>query len=176
MYLRTEEVPIYEHLFLPIDVEAVIGNQQFLLGKEIVGHDLATQYGGRGFDADTPESCQAECLARQPLCGAWTYKAGDQCYLKHPSACCNQTGNVGDAASAISGFLCPQCWSTSGPCQSSCNHQQLIDAFLQPVDDAIGGVQVQDLSATVSTYRISLSTSSFRKKNTGIAMSYFGLI
>lgn len=40
------------------------GNQLFLPGYEIVEDQLSSEYGGGGFQVESPEACQTECFAR----------------------------------------------------------------------------------------------------------------
>jgi len=97
-----------------------IGNQLFLPGIEIISDNLTTLEGGGGFKVPSAEACQTECSERTGLCGAWSFNFDtEQCHLHSVSACCNQFGKQVKAASYMSGYICPQCWSTKNQCPCS---------------------------------------------------------
>ena len=103
--------------------------------------DLTEAFGGSGLTKDSPEQCQAECLAREKLCFGWTFDNYDEktekgiCYLKLSSICCNQNKKMKTKVGAISGFVCDNCgdciscWSTSGLCPCKQDVFQLDPQF-----------------------------------------------
>ena len=47
------------------------------------------------------------------MCGAWTYDAlNGKCFLHNVDACCGQRDKQEKDPGFISGYACPQCWST----------------------------------------------------------------
>ena len=50
-------------------------------------------------------------------CGAWSFDAStNHCYLHSVDACCGQHEKREEASSWISGYYCPECWSTRNEC------------------------------------------------------------
>ena len=51
------------------------------------------------------------------VCGAWSFDAlTETCQLFNVDACCGQLDKQENAASFISGYACPHCWSTHNEC------------------------------------------------------------
>ena len=47
------------------------------------------------------------------LCGAWSFDNNEEiCYLHTIDGCCGQYGKREVNSDWISGYVCPQCWST----------------------------------------------------------------
>jgi len=78
---------------------------------------------GNDFEEDFTSGiiqCQQQCLARNKnkgVCGAWSFDAlTETCQLFNVDACCGQLDKQENAASFISGYACPHCWSTHNEC------------------------------------------------------------
>jgi len=104
-----------------------IGNEELLENIEIKNDNPLFFTGGskviiEGFE-DYLE-CQDECKRsnEEPpekftKCSAWSYnKNTSTCYLQNVDACCGQNENLIPNNSSISGYICPNCWSTRGVC------------------------------------------------------------
>jgi len=97
-----------------------IGNQLFLPGVKIISDQLTSLEGGGGFKVPSAEACQTECSERIGLCGAWSFDFDtEKCHLHSVSACCNQFGKQVEVNSYMSGYICPNCWSTENQCPCS---------------------------------------------------------
>jgi len=76
--------------------------------------------------------CQEECKRsneeppeKYTKCSAWSYnKDTSTCYLQDVDACCGQRDDQEKDEAFISGYICPNCWSTHGICP--CKISELI--------------------------------------------------
>jgi len=70
--------------------------------------------------ADDHTECKEECQSRCGKCGAWSfYETEGLCYLHTSNACCGQQMKQTDNPKFVSGYVCPNCWSTKNltcPC------------------------------------------------------------
>jgi len=76
--------------------------------------------------------CQEECKRsneeppeKYTKCSAWSYNKNTSiCYLQDVDACCGQRDDQVKDEAFVSGYICPNCWSTHGICP--CKITELI--------------------------------------------------
>jgi len=110
----------------------LIGNEEVLRGIKITDdrvlvaddHNVVTDEEIQFFYEEW-EECQDECLARQGLCGAWSFDDKDGiCYIHTVESCCGQFGKREKNSDWISGYACHRCWSTKTGTDCPCSQRE----------------------------------------------------
>merc|ERR1712066_55911 len=64
--------------------------------------------------------CEYQCARRnknETHCGAWSFDKDNQiCYIHNVEACCGQLDKQKANPDFVSGYICPNCWSTRNDC------------------------------------------------------------
>jgi len=89
------------------------GNSKILDGKSSVPLVFLTE---------SHEECKQECELRCGMCGAWSYNTEElECNLHTVNSCCGQKAKQKPSSGWISGYYCPNCWSTGKGAECPCS-------------------------------------------------------
>jgi len=90
--------------------------------------------------------CKWQCARRNTeasVCGAWSFdKENRTCRLFYVTACCGQKDKRDVNESFVSGYVCPNCWSTRKKCSCSIDEleQKAVDTAHSKGGGGKGGV------------------------------------
>ena len=89
-------------------------------------------------------------FGRGGKCGSWSFDGSrNLCYLHDSDGCCNQFNKRVPDDNFISGYICPNCWSTKNDCP--CSKDEREDDYNS--DFIAGGETPDQASSVVSAYQ-----------------------
>ena len=86
-------------------------------------------------------------FGRGGKCGSWSFDGNrNKCYLHDSDGCCDQFNKRVPDENFVSGYICPNCWSTKNDCPCSKDEREAV----YNSDFIVGNESPDHASSTVS--------------------------
>ena len=116
---------------LPYDWDGnALTNEGFTPGKaspEACQTECARRYNCISFQISVKQNLKLIIFFRSGKCGSWSFDAiNNKCYLHDSDGCCKQLTKRVPDENFISGYICPNCWSTRNDCKHCPKHEREV--------------------------------------------------